>query len=101
MHERHVRAGPMQFQRRLGRRVAAPNHDDPLSVIGMGLPVIVMHVRQILTGHTQQVRMIVIADRQDDVSGVADAADSARRSRFDGKEHLVLPIARLFGLQSH
>ena len=51
----------------------------------MRLAVVVVDVRQILARHVQQVRRVVVADREDDVPGVPDAADSARRARLDGK----------------
>ena len=86
MNERHVRAGAEQLQRPFGRRVAAADDHDAPSIVRMRLAVIVMDVRQILARHVQQVRRVVVADREDDVARVTDAADAARRARFDGKD---------------
>src|SRR5262245_10258845 len=64
----------------------------------MGLGVVMVNVRQIFTRNIQQVRMIVIADREDDVASVTDPPDSARRLRFNGKER---PSGRLVWLRAY
>ena len=92
MHDRDVRAGAIHLERRFGRRVAAADDDDALAVVGMRLAVIVVDVRQILAGHADHHRMIVVPDRHDDVAARDARADAARRSRLD-REH-VLDLVR-------
>ena len=66
VHERHARSGAPQIERRLGRRVAAADHDDVLVERVVPLAVDVRDVRQLLAGHAEQVRRAEVAGRDDD-----------------------------------
>src|SRR4029079_14239467 len=64
----------------------------------MGLRVVMVNVRKILTGDIQQIRMIVVADREHDMATVPDAPYSARGLRFNRKEGRSGPV---LGLCTH
>ena len=83
MHERHVRSRPVQLQRGFRRRVAAADDDDVLPVEAVRLVVVVRHVRKVLARHADEVRMIEVADREDDVAAVTNPANAFVGSRFD------------------
>jgi hypothetical protein len=88
MHQRHMHAGAKQFERRLGRRILAADHDDTLTVVRVCIGVIVRDVRQIFARDTEVVWQVVIADRQHHGSRVPFASDTAMRCRHG--EHAVI-----------
>src|SRR5262249_47459545 len=57
----------------------------------MRLAVIVLDMGQILAGHLEQIRAIVVADGQHDGSRVTDPPDSPRRFRLECKYTLRVP----------
>ena len=64
MHQRDLRAGSKQLQRRFGGGILPTDDDDPLPVIGVRIGVVVRHVRQVFAGHSQVIGQVVVPDRQ-------------------------------------
>ena len=81
MNQRYVRARSVHLQRGLRRRVPAADDDDALAEVGVGLAVIMTHVRKILARHVNQVRTVVITDGEHDKAREPDAPHAARRTR--------------------
>ena len=73
------------LERRLGRGVPAADDDDALAEVGVRLRVVVMHVRQILAGHADQIRMVVVADREHDVRACRTRRTPRDGPRLDGE----------------
>ncbi len=76
MDERHLRARAKTFERGLGRGIPATDDNNALPKMGVRLRIVVMHVGQVFAGHTDQIRMIVVADGQQNVSRVPGAPHS-------------------------
>ena len=57
-----------ELERRFRRRVSPADDHDPSPVVRVRLAIVMMHVRQIFAGHADQVGMIVVPDRKDDVA---------------------------------
>ena len=71
-------AGAEDLQRGFSGGIAAADDDDALAVVGVRFLVVVMDVREILAGHVQQIRKIVVARRQHDVARMTGASHAAR-----------------------
>ena len=69
MDQRHVRAGPKQLQRGFCRRVLAADDHHALPIARVRVAVVVRDVGQILAGHTQPVRVVVVSDGKHDGAG--------------------------------
>src|SRR6185503_17922014 len=70
--ECNSRASPVKFQGCNGGGVLRPDYNNVLIVIGMSLFVVMQYLRQVFTWYVQQVGYIVIARREDDLSGHVD-----------------------------
>ena len=77
MDDRHRARRAIELERDLSSRILAADDDDPLAVVAVRLVVVVRDVREILAGHIQSIRVIVVADGER--RAPAPAAFGARR----------------------
>jgi hypothetical protein len=86
---RHARAGAVQLERRVHRRVAAADHHDLLLEAVVPLVEVVRHVRQLLARHAQPARRAEVARGDHHRAGPPAALGPARRARPDREPRAV------------